>query len=99
MKVDRQAMESALLVNGNVLGFGGERLASYVSEVYDPVAATWTMTKGFGISPNIGTLTVLQSGLALVAAGANEYSLTGSSSLYNPTTNCMVARPRTRQPT
>jgi N-acetylneuraminic acid mutarotase len=80
------------LANGNVLAYGG-RLASYVAEIYTTAAGSWKTTKNFGVSPPAGTLTLLQSGEVLEAAGANEYSLTTSSSLYNPATNAWTRGP------
>ena len=76
------------LTNGDVLSYG-YHLPSYASQVYDPFANTWTLTFGQnygGISS--GPLMLLGTGKVLLAGGKPKYgSVTGSSLLYDPSTN------------
>jgi hypothetical protein len=68
-------------------------LASYVTEFYNTPTGIWKTTGNFGVSPPAGALTVLESGEVLEAVGANEYSLTVSSSLYNSASNAWSRGP------
>jgi N-acetylneuraminic acid mutarotase len=90
----------ALVPNGKVLVVGGGSTSnpySAGSEVYDPVAATWS--QAFTWVGYIPTLTVLADGKVLLAGGGwQQGAPTNTSKLYNPATGALTAGPAMNVP-
>ena len=70
MQTGRSGHTCTLLADGRVLAAGGDDAGQGSAELYDPVAATWTLIPGAGIALNGHTATLLPSGSVLLAAGA-----------------------------
>jgi N-acetylneuraminic acid mutarotase len=85
---EHTGVSTALLASGYVLIYGNH-LPSYASEFYNPVANTWTGTKGqnSGAISN-GPLALLGTGKVLLAGGSTKYpGVTTNCMLYDPSTN------------
>jgi hypothetical protein len=89
MSTARYDHTAILLANGTALVTGGGAgngfatiLAS--SEIYDPVAGTWTVTGSLTTARYANTNTLLPNGTVLVAAGANYSGLLASAEIYDP---------------
>jgi N-acetylneuraminic acid mutarotase len=78
----------AMLTNGDVLIFGNH-FPSYASQFYDPVANTWTPTKGQNNGQiSVGPLAALSNGKVLLAGGQFKYGgFNPTCMLYDPSTN------------
>jgi hypothetical protein len=77
-----------LLTNGDVLIYGNH-FPSYASRFYDPIANTWTPTKGENNGQiSVGPLAALGSGKVLLDGGQLKYGgFTPTCMLYDPSTN------------
>jgi hypothetical protein len=72
----RRAHTSSLLQNGQVLIAGGAPVGpAAVSEVYDPVAQTWTNSGALNKGREFHTATVLRDGKVLVGGGQSPKQL------------------------
>jgi hypothetical protein len=78
----------AMLTNGDVLIYGNH-FPSYASQFYDPVANTWTPTKGQNNGQiSVGPLAALGNGKVLLAGGQFKYGgFDPTCMLYDPSTN------------
>jgi hypothetical protein len=82
--------------NGKVLVAGGYNVAStwlYSSELYDPVAGTWSATGSLTASRNFHTATLLANGKVLVAGGNSSNQTLKSCELYDPAAGTWSAMP------
>jgi len=68
MQTGRSGHTCTLLADGRVLAAGGDDAGQGSAELYDLVAATWTLIPGAGIALNGHTATLLPSGSVLLAA-------------------------------
>jgi N-acetylneuraminic acid mutarotase len=96
MGVARQYHTATLLPDGRVLVAGGADATTAsvaTSEVYDPVADTWTPTQNAMSSVRrLGSAALLPDGKVLVAGGyAIGFAGTSSADVYDPATNTWVA--------
>lgn len=84
MITTRMNHTATLLLNGRVLIAGGNNTGILTnSELYDPVAKTWTKTGGLNTARNSHTATLLPNGQVLVAGGTGGGN---TAELYDPTT-------------
>lgn len=91
LNVARAAQTATLLSNGKVLVVGGYGLVNNVlmilksSELYDPVAGTWTLTGSMNVARQAYTQTLLSNGKVLVASGVAVFSqpATNTAELYS----------------
>jgi N-acetylneuraminic acid mutarotase len=77
---------AALLANGDVLIFGGN-LASYAGQFYNPATNIWAATRNIGVKPPQGPLTLLNTGIVLLAGGESGYGTDALCRLYDSNTN------------
>jgi N-acetylneuraminic acid mutarotase len=84
-----KGIRATLLPNGDVLVFGGTPFASSASEFYSSGTRAWKSTGQFHVAPSISghTLTLLDTGKALVAGGRDNYNVISYSRLYDSSTN------------
>jgi N-acetylneuraminic acid mutarotase len=82
-------IRATLLPNGDVLVFGGTPFASSASEFYSSGTRAWKSTGQYHVAPSRSghTLTLLDTGKALVAGGRDTYNILSYSRLYDPSTN------------
>ncbi|MFC1922351.1 kelch repeat-containing protein [Chloroflexota bacterium] len=89
MTTSRSGHTATLLNDGKVLVAGGKNGGSYINstELYDPVAKTWTDLVGGDLNSarSNHTATLLSNGKVLVAAGENNISFLTSAELFDPT--------------
>jgi hypothetical protein len=96
MRQYRKLHTATLLSNGTVLVAGGAPLdAAAVSEIYDPLTATWTNSGRLNTGREFHTATLLPNGKVLVAGGAGPPADPGavpfdpvlaSAEIFDPTT-------------
>jgi hypothetical protein len=84
-KVKRHTPEVVTLPSGKALVAGG--FGDTSSELYDPIADTWTSTPPLSIGHSFGGMVVLSTGKALIMAGDIETGLTDRVELYDPIAN------------
>jgi hypothetical protein len=93
----RWLTQSTVLPNGKVLvtGGGGPNFA----ELYDPVAATWSLVQGLpnsGLPKERHSSTLLPNGTVLIVGGVDSSNTSMSKTwLFDPTTNLLLAGPNT----
>jgi WD40 repeat protein len=96
----RSAHTATLLPDGKVL-FAGGHVGSFPftnisnSELYDPAAATWSVTASLNTARSGHTATLLPNGKVLVAGGrnatSNPFNSLNSAELYDSTNTLMAA--------
>ena len=100
MSTPRSDHTATLLQNGLVLVTGGianivERGSLASTEIYDPVAGTWSSANNLATPRYNHTATLLQSGQVLVAGGVNEsccqelnppIAVVGTAEIFDPAT-------------
>lgn len=90
MAGSRSFFPPVLLDNGKVLAAGGFRKSTFsqtirTSELFDPVAGTWSTTGSLGTARELHTATKLADGRVLVAGGLYGGStVLRSAEIYNP---------------
>ncbi|CAF1498483.1 unnamed protein product, partial [Adineta steineri] len=86
---------ASVLTNGKVLVTGGlDDMRRYVkiSELYDPLTETWTITGNMSFPRAQHTASILRNGKILVTGGMTESLIRYSTELYDPATGIwMVA--------
>jgi Putative Ig domain/Galactose oxidase, central domain/Kelch motif len=93
MATARALHSSVTLPNGMVLIAGGSpsfsnRAVAFASaELYSPITHTFTTVGGMHVGRSAFTMTLLQSGLVLVAGGSNGAVAVSSAELFDPSTN------------
>ena len=93
LRKTRQDHTATLLPDGRVLVAGGKRLSDSEwmyrlnSELYDPVAGSWSYTGNLNTARSNHTATLLLNGKVLVAGGhTDEWGQLNSAELYDPLT-------------
>lgn len=94
----RWNQNATLLTNGKVLVLGGTwgspsvySTATVTAELFDPTTGNWGATGSLLTGLSYPTLTVLPSGLVLMAGANGAFGATPSSELYNSTTGIWSA--------
>src|SRR4030095_5309548 len=81
----RRAQTATLLSNGKVLVAGGVPFAqAATSQIYDPVAQTWTNSGRLSTGRDFHTATLLQDGRVVVTGGQSANQLLASTEVYEP---------------
>ena len=98
MSTARYNHNATLLTNGKVLVLGGTwgspniySTATVTAELFDPATGSWSATGSLLTGLSYPTLTVLPSGLVLMAGANGAFGATPSSELYNPATGIWSA--------
>jgi N-acetylneuraminic acid mutarotase len=89
MTVARSRHSATLLPNGKLLVAGGYNqngggLVLASAEIYDPVAATWTLTGSMSVARELQSATLLPNGKVLVAGGLDAVGTSASAEIYDP---------------
>ena len=90
MTINRQAHAATLLANGMVLVAGGDTVNGMFiqtlqsAEIYDPTTGAWTAIASMQGTHHYHTLTLLPSGLVLLAGTSQYYDPTNTAELYDP---------------
>ena len=66
---------------------GERRRGSSVSEIYDPVANTWTITGPMTVSRSGASASVLKSGRVLIAGGESNGTVLATLETFDPVNN------------
>jgi N-acetylneuraminic acid mutarotase len=90
LSVRRSAHTATLLTNGKVLVVGGitnNGVSISITELYDPITGSWSLTGSLLTARSGHTATLLQDGRVLVVGGiTNNETYLASAEIYNPST-------------
>ena len=85
LNFERTSHTATLLPDGSVLVTGGLAFFTLSStEVYDPIAGSWSFTAGLTRARRDHTATHIGNGIVLVAGGQNDQGTTASAEIYIP---------------